>query len=288
MALTINDIPTEVIDKYLDKKCGFFVGAGLSRSAGYPDWGGLLEGLVAKAEADRSLTTDQAAECRKLAKDPNKFLMLAEEMKDVLGVEFKTYLEETFANEEFEPKPVHDLLVTLKRNNFIITTNYDLLIERALVNNKVLPTAYKYYEANAIQRELYLRKFFLLKAHGDAKTAAENIVLTDRDYRKLLYKEPGYQSVLQSIFTMYSVIFIGCSLQDPELKLLLNYINAAFPEGGIPHYALMSTKATGATERSRWKKDYNMRIIPISPDNDYEDIDTFLKILHKKEDEAEK
>lgn len=136
------------------------------------------------------------------------------------------------------------------------------------------------------KRNMHLRKFFLLKAHGDAKTAAENIVLTDKDYRKLLYKEPGYQSVLQSIFTMYSVIFIGCSLQDPELKLLLNYINAAFPEGGIPHYALLSTEATGATERNRWKKDYNMRIIPISSGNNYEDIDTFLKFLHQKEDEA--
>ena len=87
---------------------------------------------------------------------------------------------------------------------------------------------------------------------------------------------------MQSIFTMYSVIFIGCSLKDPELKLLLNYINAAFPEGGIPHYALMATEATGEIERGRWRKDYNIQIISISPENDYEDINSFLKILHEK------
>lgn len=283
MPLTLEQIPTELIEKYLDKKCGFFVGAGLSRGLGFPDWRGLLQGLIAKAEADHSLSKDQADDCRRLAEDSSKFLMLAEEMKDVLGVEFKTYLEETFGNDAINPKPAHELLVTLKRNNFIITTNYDLLIEKAFVNNRTLQTPYKYYEANALQRQLYLRKFFLLKAHGDAKTAAEHIILTDKDYRKLLYKEPGYQSVLQSIFTMYSVIFIGCSLQDPELKLLLNYINAAFPEGGIPHYALMSTDDTGTTERNRWKKDYNMRIIPISPDNNYKDIDIFLQILHEQE-----
>jgi hypothetical protein len=85
---------------------------------------------------------------------------------------------------------------------------------------------------------------------------------------------------------MYSVIFIGCSLEDPELRLLLNYINAAFPQGGIPHYALMSTDNTGETERNRWKKDYNMRVIPISPAKDYEDISTFLKILKEKEASA--
>jgi hypothetical protein len=173
--------------------------------------------------------------------------------------------------------------VTLKNNKFIITTNYDLLIEKAFANNKVYRSSYKYYEAHAIQRELFRRNFFLLKAHGDATTAAENIVLTDKDYRRLLYQQPGYQSALQSMFTMYSVIFIGCSLGDPDLKLLLNYINVAFPQGGIPHYALMTTETTSETERGRWKKDYNMRIIQISSENDYEDIEIFLKILHEKE-----
>ena len=283
--MALKNIPPELIEQYLDHKCGFFVGAGLSQAAGFPDWQGLLNGLIGKAEASHSLTPSQAEEYRNLAKDHSKFLMLAEEMKEVLDVEFKTYLEKTFGNDVIEPRLNHNLLVTLKYNNFIITTNYDLLIEKALVNNRLLRTAYKYYEADSIQRQLYLREFFLLKAHGDAKTAAGNIILTDKDYRKLLYSQPGYQSVLQSIFTMYSVIFIGCSLQDPELKLLLNYINAAFPEGGIPHYALMSEAATSAMERKRWKKDYNMRVITISPENEYEDVDNFLRILHQKEDE---
>ena len=287
MALKVEDIPTDLIEKYLDRKCGFFVGAGLSQAAGYPGWQGLLYGLIEKAEADHSLTSDKAKDCRNLAEDPSKFLMLAEEMKDVWGVEFKSYLEETFGNDEIKPLPVHNLLVNLKRNNFIITTNYDLLIEKAIVNRAMLPPVYKYYEANAIQRELYLRNFFLIKAHGDAKSAAEHIILTEKDYRKLLYQQPGYQSVLQSIFTMYSVLFIGCSLEDPELRLLLNYINAAFPEGGTPHFALMSTETTGVTERNRLKRDYNIKIIPISPENNYGDVDIFLEILKGKEDEAE-
>ncbi len=287
MPLELEDIPDKLIKSYLDGKCGFFVGSGLSLGGGFPDWRGLLNGLIERAEADNSLSVDKAKECRELAEDPNKYLMVAEEMKDVLGVEFKTFIEEIFADDSKEPRPVHNLLVTLKKNRFIITTNYDLLIEQAFAKNRVYTTAYKYYEAHAIQRQLFRREFFLLKAHGDAKTATENIVLTDKDYRRLLYQQPGYQSALQSIFTMYSVIFIGCSLEDPELKLLLNYINAAFPEGGIPHYALMTTETTSTTERGRWKKDYNMRIIPISSENNYEDIDAFLKILHEKENQAE-
>ena len=285
MALEKEDIPTELLEAYREGKCGVFVGAGLSMGADLPDWGGLLDRLIDKAEADHSISDDKAKDCRELAADPNKFLMLAQEMKEILGVEFKTVIEDVFGNPELKPTPAHELLVYLQNNRFIITTNYDMLIEQAFAANGVFRQGYKYYEAHALQRDLYKRAFFLLKAHGDAKTAPEHIILTDKDYRRILYKEPGYQSALQAIFTMYSVIFIGSSLQDPELRLLLNYINAAFPEGGIPHYALMTTGQIGETERGRWKKDYNMRIIPISSDDNYEDLNRFLNFL--KEVDAE-
>lgn len=288
MAIGKETIPTELLDSYRNRKCGFFVGAGLSMAAGFPDWRGLLDGLIQHGQAGHELTPQQVIELKELAKDPNKFLTLAEALKDVLGLStFKKYIEKIYTDQSKAPRRTHDLLVTLKRGRFVITTNYDFLIEKALVNNKIMSVPLKYYEADAIQRQLFLREFFLLKAHGDALSGASQIVLTDKDYRKLLYQQPGYQSVLQSIFTMYSVIFIGCSLQDPELRLLLNYINAAFPEGGVPHYALMNLAKIGAMERTRWKKDYNMHIIPISPDDDYRDIDLFLEVLHGVDAEPE-
>ncbi|MFC4732605.1 SIR2 family protein [Salipiger abyssi] len=283
MALEKNQIPTELFDAYREGKCGVFVGAGLSQGAGLPDWAGLLVSLIDKAESDYSIPKEKADDCRKLAEDPAKFLMLAQEMKEVLGVEFKSVIEDVFGRADLQPTQAHELLVSLKGNRFIITTNYDMLIEQAFAKNEQYRQGYKYYEAHALQRDLYKRAFFILKAHGDAKTAPEHIILTDKDYRRILYKEPGYQSALQSIFTMYSVIFLGSSLKDPDLQLLLNYINAAFPEGGIPHYALMTTDEIGNTERGRWKKDYNMRIIPISSEDNYEDINRFLRFLQEED-----
>ena len=279
MALEKNQIPTELFGAYKEGKCGVFVGAGLSRGAGLPDWAGLLRSFIDKAEADHSISKEKADDCRGLAEDPGKFLILAQEMKEVLGVEFKSVIEDVFGRADLQPTQAHELLTSLTGNKFIITTNYDMLIEQAFAAKGQFRQGYKYYEAHALQRDLYKREFFILKAHGDAKTAPEHIILTDKDYRRVLYKEPGYQSALQSIFTMYSVIFLGSSLQDPELRLLLNYINAAFPEGGIPHYALMTTDQIGDTERGRWRKDYNMRIIPISSENNYEDINRFLRFL---------
>lgn len=273
-------IPPALIASYLEGKCGFFIGAGVSRGAGLPDWKGLLLQMVDHAVDAHLVERTKATECRRLADDPNKYLMLAEEMKEVLGgVEFKTVIEEVFINHKHKPTGVHELLVQLKHKKLILTTNYDMLIENAFVNNKIRPLVYKYYEAHAIQRSLFKREFFVLKAHGDAETSPEQIILTERDYRRIMYREPGYQSALQSIFTMYSIVLIGTSLVDPELRLLLNYINAAFPEGGVPHYALMSDTNISHTEAGRLLKDYNMRIIHVSPKNNYRDIETFLQAL---------
>lgn len=284
MALDTKTIPSALVESYLEGKCGFFVGAGVSRGAGLPDWKGLLLKMIDHAVGARLGDKAKLAECRKLADDPNKYLMLAEEMKEVLGgVEFKTIIENVFINHAHMPTRVHELLVQLTHKKLILTTNYDMLIENAFVNNRIRPLVYKYYEAHAIQRSLFKREFFVLKAHGDAETSPEQIILTERDYRRILYREPGYQSALQSIFTMYSIVLIGSSLVDPELRLLLNYINAAFPEGGVPHYALMSDANMSQTEAGRLLKDYNMRIIPISPKNNYKDIETFLEFLLAKD-----
>ena len=279
MPLKKEDVPVPLLEAYAEGKCGIFIGAGLSMGAGLPNWFQLLRLLIDRGEAAGVMTKAKADDCRQLADDSSKYLMLAEELREVLGTDFKTAIEEIFGNSDLEPTETHCQLPLLKKNRFIITTNYDMLIEQAFASAKQFRQGYKYYEAHALLRDLYQRRFFLLKAHGDAQTAAEQIVLTDKDYRRLLYSEPGYQSALQSIFTMYSVIFLGSSLQDPELRLLLTYVNAAFPEGGIPHYALMTADDAGETERRRWGKDYNMKIVPISPDEKFRDISLFLEIL---------
>ena len=280
MAFTIDDIPEELLENYKGGTCGFFVGAGLSQGAGFDDWRGLLTKLIEHTESKHLLDADKSTECKDLIKDSNKFLLVAEEIKEILGGSgFKGFLEKTFLDGTKSPQGIHDLLVSLKQSKFILTTNYDMLIEEAFVKMRKRPTVYKYYEAQAVQRSLFNRNFFILKAHGDAETAAEKIVLTERDYRNIMYKEPGYRSVLSTIFSMYSVIFLGSSLDDPELKLLLQYINAAFPDGGIQHYALMPIEEITRTERGRWLKDYNIQIVPISREDSFADLNAFLAIL---------
>src|SRR2546430_2678862 len=128
MTIALDKLPPEMISSYVEGKCGFFVGAGLSRGAGLPDWNGLLLKLITRAEGSHLIDPGKAADCRKLAVDNSKYLMLGEEMKEVLGPEFKNVIEDVFIGTTVKPRRVHELLVQLNKKKFIITTNYDMLI----------------------------------------------------------------------------------------------------------------------------------------------------------------
>ncbi|MBK9567645.1 MAG: SIR2 family protein [Saprospiraceae bacterium] len=86
------------------------------------------------------------------------------------------------------------------------------------------------------------------------------MILTERDYRNIIYNQSGYQSILHAIFSTNSILFLGASLSDPELLLMLGYIHNIFHGGSPMHYALMANDIVTGTEKDRWKKDFNIEI----------------------------
>jgi hypothetical protein len=277
----------EEICKAIDKgSFGVYVGAGLSMGAGLPSWPQLLNDLIDIIER-KGIAASRIDEMRILSSQPAKFLLLAEEIRDLIQNDLEKLIRERFEDKSKQPTETHDSLVKLK-TKFIITTNYDTLIEKALVKNynNFFPTVYTYKDASSINYSLWNNDHFVLKAHGDAKTPKE-IVLTERDYRNIIYNQSGYQSILHAIFSTNSILFIGVSLNDPELLLLLSYIHNIFHGGTPNHYALMSRDAVNQTEIERWRKDYNIQIVSYDPVDNHKEVKNYIDEILSKTGEAE-
>ena len=58
---------------------------------------------------------------------------------------------------------------------------------------------------------LYNPEFFIFKFHGDIGSP-ESIILTSRDYDRLILRNPHARSFLQADFLNYTVLFVGYSL----------------------------------------------------------------------------
>ena len=264
----------EEIKKAIEKNSfGIYVGAGLSMGAGLPSWPQLLNELIDIIER-KGIANNRIEEMRQLASQSSKFLLLAEEIRDLIQNDLEKLIRDRFEDKSKQPTETHDVLVKLK-SKFIITTNYDTLIEKSLVKNydNYFPTVYTYKDASSINYSLWNNDHFVLKAHGDAKTPKE-IVLTEKDYRNIIYNQSGYQSILHAIFSTNSILFLGVSLNDPELLLLLSYIHNIFHGGTPNHYALVPKENVSQTEIERWRKDYNIQISP------YNSIDNHIEIRH--------
>jgi len=282
MVFSPSRIPRKLSEAYLENRCAVLVGAGASVGAGLPSWEGLLTSMIAHAEGHGALDPPaKGDEYRKLLADPSKYLMIASGLKEDMHSYFDEFIVQEFINTKSQPTSFHKALVGAKKFQFVVTTNYDTLIERAYRSmGREEVTVCTFTDAGEVQRRLSSREFFVLKAHGDASRVGNGIILTDTDYRRVLYRERAYQSLLQAIFTMFTVVFLGASMADPEIKLLLNYVADAYTAtSGPSHFALMTQEDITGVERQRWFKDLKVQLIPVSKQDNYSEVTEFLDLL---------
>jgi hypothetical protein len=270
-------IPLELIESFKGKKAGIFIGAGLSQGAGLPNWGKLLITLIDYAENRGLIDSKKSDELKNLIHNPSKYLMVAEEIRDILTPSiFHKRFKIIFDDKSIKPTITFEKFLKLPYK-FIITTNYDNLIENAYVKLfKTTIPIFTYKNPDSINYSIWDNQPFILKAHGEARNAPSEIIITEKDYRNIIYREKGYQSVLQVLFSTHNILFLGASLSDPEINLLLGYIHNIFHGGTPEHFALMDESKITQTESDRWEKDFNIHIIPVSPNNNFEEIDQLL------------
>lgn len=280
MSFDPKKIPSGLTKAYKEGRCAVFVGAGASQAVGFPSWNDFLGLLIDRCVAENLIEDADVESYRSLVGAEGKQLSLASALKDRLGETWDQVISETFYEEDKAPSDLHELLTKLENLSMVITTNYDTVIEQAYIaaGHRRL-SVLTFRDGGEMRRLMLQRKFFILKAHGDAAKPGNGIILTTSDYRSL-NRERAYQSLLASVFTLNTVFFVGVSLNDPELLVLLDYLADTFEPGSGPmHYALVPENEVNSVERERWRKDYLVQIIPISSENNFEQVPQALQAL---------
>jgi hypothetical protein len=262
---------------------GIFVGSGISSTSGLPSWATMLKEMINLLEGQPGVHHDLISDARALLADKNKWLSLGQLLKDELGKSFTDYIARRFTDTSIKPNEIHDAIVDTPWR-VIVTTNYDRLIERTFskkYGDEGDVPVLTYTNPGGVASNYRRGERFVLKAHGDAKERPESIVLTERDYRQLIHREIGYQTILQALFTTNSFLFVGSSLSDPDLKLLLSFIHSAFHGDTPTHYALMPADERLDAEDRVFYKEFSIHVIPIDPANREAETLNFLKDLAK-------
>ena len=131
----------------------------------------------------------------------------------------------------FKPNAWHDAILMLEPT-VVITTNYDRLIERASQSGYQVHS----YLSETVGQEVRRGEPILVKIHGSVDDL-ENTVLTQSDYSRMHIRGRHALDVVQALFLTRVVLFVGYSIVDPDIRLLLQ--NTVGGRGQIPsHYML--------------------------------------------------
>jgi len=279
MAFDPANLPPPLVEEYKKRRCGLLIGAGASAGAGLPQWGKLLEDMAAEAKASVGISEEKYQDYLSLIAQ-GKYLVAASGLKTDLGSFFAGLIRRVFVDSRPTPTALHWAMLKLTELQFVLTTNYDTLIERVYRTEDPDVTVCTYKDAGEVRRSLSSREFFILKAHGDATRSGDGIIITEQDYRNILFKEPAYQHMLATMFSMYTMIFVGASMTDPEVNLMLNYVASTFaPDSGPTHYAALTKEKISEVEKERWFKDFKIRVIPVSSADEYAELTEFIEAL---------
>jgi hypothetical protein len=275
--------PESLVIELAARRCILFIGAGASASAVRPDdavshppnWPQflriLLEGWNRGNDAD-AIVAQQLT-------DKQQYLEAAEILRStgLHTADYNRLIGSTF--ERYRPTDVHRLLELLDQK-IVVTTNFDTLYEDHCRqgDGRAGYSVIQYYDDGLVAR-MRSPKRLILKVHG-CVTVPEKTVLSKSDYFKARANYAGFFKTVESLFLTHTLLFIGYSVTDPDIQLLLENTTITAPSDH-PHYALMAHGLHPAI-RNAFKRTYNIEILEFDPSNNYEQFVTSLQDLASK------
>lgn len=256
--------PNPLIKEISARRCIIFLGAGASigcyddNGNHPPNWKSLLENT-----ASQFVTEETDFQEIKDFLEKQRFLDAAEIIFSYIdSAEVDQFLRDTFKRPGYHPTKLHEAILNIDPK-IVITTNFDEIYESQFPGEGLFVVK-KYYEEGILD-EIRSPVRLLIKAHG-CVTSPKNIVITRSQYYKARSKFPSFFSLLDSLFLTNTVLFIGCSLDDPDIQLVLANTKIAVPSTH-PHYALIPKPIHQAIAKAI-RRSYNIKLLEFDVSDD--------------------
>lgn len=260
----------ELIDAIRNRRVILFVGGGVSMNLGLPSWDRLIDRLADDLDMDREAFREMG-----------DHLMLAEYYKLNKGIgPLRSWMDRKWHNTDkvnIRESRIHQMIVELDFP-IIYTTNYDRWIEFAYKSYEK-----PYHKIADVSDLKTIREGVpqIIKFHGDFDNDS-SIVLTETSYFERLDFETPLDIKLRADVLGRSILFIGYSLTDINIRFLLYKLNKLWEhangQDSKPKSFILLTKPNPVQERVLERRGITTLIA------DHEDpktgLENFLEALH--------
>ncbi|MEJ7820686.1 MAG: SIR2 family protein [Chitinophagaceae bacterium] len=253
-----------------EKNSVVFAGAGMSVSQGFFDWQKLLKPIAEKLGLD-------------IEEEKHDLTALAQYFVDNHGGvrgELDQILIEEYGKSNLAVSDIHRILARLPIQIYW-TTNYDRLIEKALLEEGKTPDIKK--AQSDLTVNLPKRDAIIYKMHGDIETVSET-VLTKHEYEDYNKNRELFSNAFKSDYVSRTFLFIGFSFTDPNLDYLISRIRTTLGQNIKPDYYFIKKDATVKNQHRQELRANSLKKYGLNPlwINDYPEIITILKEIESR------
>lgn len=244
-----------------------FVGSGFSAPAGLPSWAALKNQLVEElrekaAQAANSTEARRIAENAESIDSSENYWVAFGRLQEALGrTTYQAIIRKRLAKADTLEIPSTYKSLWRTPVEGVLSVNLDNFVKRGF--SQTYPGKdLKWFtgsQAGPLARVLHAGHKFAYSLHGSIDDAS-SWIFTHEELRAL-YKSKAYRLMLNTIFTTYTVIFLGISADDQAVGGPLEQIAKMGIEG--PDHYWLTDRADSSTES--WAESVGIRLIPYAP-----------------------
>lgn len=258
--------PDNLVEELAYRRCLIFLGSGISATAKNdagesPDtWGAFLDNVKSKmknpSEDDKKFVED-------MLKKQN-YLLALQAIADLCDSgEYSNYLKSQYLRGRYKPSKVHELIKDLD-SKIVVTTNFDKLYEGLCHEPEYI--TFDYTDTRSIIGSIKAPENIIIKAHGSIDDT-EKLIFTAKQYYQAQEQYPEFYHLMTALFLTHTVVFLGYSLNDPDINLLLQFLHNT-ANSSCPHY-MIDKKGNKPQLVKHWKDTYNVSLLEYGDDYSY-------------------
>lgn len=252
------DWPNDLVSDIARRTCVLYIGAGVSANSSSakgispPTWEVFLRSCLTKINKADCAYIEQLLSQKDL-------LSACEVIIDKVGTaEFNNVAQDAFRRPGFKPASIHETIYNLDAR-LVITPNVDKIYEQYAQATSCGTIVVKKQTEHDISNFIRSTDRVILKAHGSID-APNEMIFSKYQYNEARYKYSGFYKLLDSLALTHTYVFIGCGLNDPDIRLTLENYNFGFP-GCKPHYFVAADTAMNPDLEQSLLKNCNLKVI---------------------------
>ena len=266
--------PDNLVEELAYRRCLIFLGSGISATAKNDDgespdtWGAFLDNVKSKMK-------NPSGDDKKFVEDMLKkqnYLLALQAIADLCDSgEYSNYLKSQYLRGKYKPSKVHELIKDLD-SKIVVTTNFDKLYEGLCHEPEYI--TFDYTDTRSIIGSIKAPENIIIKAHGSIDDT-EKLIFTAKQYYQAQEQYPEFYHLMTALFLTHTVVFLGYSLNDPDINLLLQFLHNT-ANTSCPHY-MIDKKGNKPQLVKHWKDTYNVSLLEYG--DDYSCLESSLEEL---------